>query len=328
MVRAESLLDPATVLQHRGVPFVAEAMLAALLGVAAATMLLSPWRASHDLQVASRLAEARAAAPTLTADITVLQQLDAFHRQTVETQAAPVQEAAPATALDLTLNGANADDDDPTRGSAFITGPNNQQKRYRVGDEVLPGVVLREVYRHRVLLERADGSLETLPFANRGPTLVRVEDAGDFDAAPKRVLQRADAGQQPDAAWRDADAVAGAPAAEPTSMPPAVAEAVSSALGAAGAADVDPMAMFAAVNPQPRTLADGRRGLALTNAGDPQMFASLGVEPGDVLMSVNGYSLATRQEALAAALALEQADRLSFLVSRDGTDFTVTVDVD
>ena len=114
-------------------------------------------------------------------DLAVLERITPFRR------AAPLEDAvaaqpdtapiAPETALDLTLNGVRFEADGAS--VAFITAPNEERKRFVIGDEIMAGVFLDGVYEERVILRRA-GLRESLAF--------RSDEAGLFGQPERRVV--------------------------------------------------------------------------------------------------------------------------------------------
>lgn len=88
------------------------------------------------------------------------------------------------TSLQLTLFGTRIDEA-TGRGSAILAGPDNEQKSVSVGDEILPGVFLREVAFDRVTIER-NGAREDLFLDQSSGTTTATPVPGQADqlAAP------------------------------------------------------------------------------------------------------------------------------------------------
>lgn len=91
--------------------------------------------------------------------------LDPFRRGALPTAVEATVAEAPVTTLNLTLVGLRAEGEG--RGSAIIQTPDNQQRPYAVGDEILDGVTLAAVEAGFVTMRRADGAVERLGFAER-----------------------------------------------------------------------------------------------------------------------------------------------------------------
>lgn len=81
---------------------------------------------------------------------------DPFHRDVV-VSAQDIGEDAPETTLNLTLTGLRASE----FGTAFIKTPDNTERPYRIGDEIMRGVTLKAVTADYVVLEQ-DGQVERL----------------------------------------------------------------------------------------------------------------------------------------------------------------------
>lgn len=81
--------------------------------------------------------------------------------------AAPVADAPDVaeTALDLGLNGVWPAEEKP---SAIIRRPDGKQRRYAVGEDIVPGVRLVEVYADRAIIEQ-NGVREAVRFENKKP---------------------------------------------------------------------------------------------------------------------------------------------------------------
>jgi general secretion pathway protein C len=58
--------------------------------------------------------------------------------------------------------------------------------------------------------------------------------------------------------------------------------------------------------------------LKLSGVGEEGVFAALGLRDGDLLLAVNGRSLATPDSALSAYSALRSSSRVSLLLARAG----------
>ncbi len=78
--------------------------------------------------------------------------------------AAAPMEAVADTTLELTLTGVWAAPDG--KGSATIQTPDGKQARFAVGDEIVPGAKLEEVYGDRVIINR-NGAREALRFETK-----------------------------------------------------------------------------------------------------------------------------------------------------------------
>lgn len=205
--------------------------------------------------------------------------------------------AAPETGLNLILVGVRAQSGETEgagsgsgagsgAGSAIIQTPDNQQRLYRVGDPIVDGTTLAAVEPGRVVILR-DGARESLAFAARA----RVIDA---DPDP-----------------RSADA---ASAADAGAAPPAPAQA-----HVHGAAPVDPRALAADITPYARAAG----GVVIMPRGDGAALAASGLQPLDVVLSVDGIAL-DGPDSLARVIAgLAHGATVQVEAERAGTPVTI-----
>jgi len=111
---------------------------------------------------------------------------DPFNR---EVAAAPellaeVGQDAPETTLNLKLTGRTTA---KTSGTVIILTPDNKTGNYRVGDEIVPGVILEAVNKDFVVLD-VDGQIQRLTFERGEDTSLIKRTALDEDA-PKTTIQ-------------------------------------------------------------------------------------------------------------------------------------------
>ncbi len=92
-------------------------------------------------------------------DSSILHTFDPFHRD-APVSSAPTSISAPETTLDLKVFGMRADIGGNS-SSAIIQTPDNKQASYFLGDEIIPGVTLKQVEIDYVILNR-NGVLERL----------------------------------------------------------------------------------------------------------------------------------------------------------------------
>ena len=110
-----------------------------------------------------------------------------------------------------------------------------------------------------------------------------------------------------------------APAPAPVDAPPPSAEGVDGAYSG-GAVPLNQIVRF-----QPVERPDGVR-FALLPAGDPAAFAALGLQEGDILLSINGAPAPSAFEGLAAAVVgLAGFDRITVGVERNGTPQNINI---
>ncbi len=93
-------------------------------------------------------------------DSSVLRSFDPFYRDAPVSSNTPITLLAPETTLDLKVFGMRADIGGDT-SSAIIQTPDNKQASYAIGDEIIPGVTLKQVEIDYVILDR-NGVIERL----------------------------------------------------------------------------------------------------------------------------------------------------------------------
>lgn len=198
---------------------------------------------------------------------------------------APQQQVqtAPESRLGFVLKGVRVGQT-PQSGSAIIEIPQQGQARVAVGEALAPGVTLDQVHADRVILLR-QGVAESLFLT---------------DAARQRALDGA-----PSAPVRAAEPAASA------ATPENVQEAERDmAYG-----------WLADLSLTPARSSAGEPGLRVT--GDAEALSRLGLQSGDLILSLNGASLTSQDAAIRAFAALEAADRAVARVERDGEDILV-----
>lgn len=111
--------------------------------------------------------------PAYMADLTRLHAADLFADRRADAAVAPVQATVQETQLNLTLRGIRRGAT-PDAGGAIIQTPDNRQRFFAAGAEILDGVALREVHVDHVLIDRR-GVIESL--------YLRDEAGGDSRAS-------------------------------------------------------------------------------------------------------------------------------------------------
>ena len=185
---------------------------------------------------------------------------------------------AVVTGLNLKLHGVR-EDRATGRGSAIIALPDGSQRSFAVGEEIMPGATLSEV----------------------GPESVTISRSG----TPEQIfLAQSEAAPQ--------TAAAGAPVQQPGTAAPLPAVTTTPAAPPPAAARTD----VSAIQFQPR-IANGRvEGIAVAPSGDGQAFRATGLEPGDVIVAVNGQAVASVEQA--RALVRQSGGSATLTVNRGG----------
>lgn len=203
---------------------------------------------------------------------------------------------APETTLNLQLWGVHGGSDiesgaaNPETGAAFISSGRGEQKLYYVGDPIEggSGASLHSVYTDRVLLNRG-GRLETL-------RLPRELAATATPVGRTNFANQAQPAQNRAASLRD---VIGDNAARFTEV----------------------------IRIVPDMQGGQMNGFRLTPGRDREAFASLGLEPGDVLTEVNGMILNDPQTAAQVFTALGEASQANVTVLRNGNPQVLVIDM-
>lgn len=195
---------------------------------------------------------------------------------------------AVVTSLGLTLFGTNMNEA-TGGGSAIIAGEDGIQSSFSVGEEIVPGVRLAAVAFDHVLLDRG-GVRESLFLDQSVPSDV---------------------------------AASGAMAPATPVLPPPTPEIGSVAAQAAG--ELSPDAVRAGIGFAPNGAGGRVTGLVVQPRGDGAAFRAAGLQPGDIIRSVNGRSLSSPTDAAAIASQMTPGARLSFEVERGGSITPVTL---
>lgn len=197
---------------------------------------------------------------------------------------------APNTTLNLVLAGTIATDD-PKHGLAIIGETAANAKVYSVGDAVNGGATLHSVYSDRVLLERA-GAVEAL-------------------ALPRKIL-----------------AGGARPAASLASLPP-----VTNPQGAALAENVrrlvanDPGVVSELMRPQQVFQNGQMRGFRVYPGRNRAQFSKLGLQPGDLVTSVNGTPLDDPQRGNEIFRTIGSSPSVHVTIERNGRTQDITLNM-
>lgn len=166
----------------------------------------------------------------------------------------------PETSLNLQLDGLRMSTEGSGAGNAIIRTPDGIGKNYRIGDQILPGVVLERILSDRVIINR-DGADETLMLGGRAAGLSVISDDSQIvtDTADSTAI------------------------AEPSAntAPSAVIE------GQLAGPDM----LFGAMNAGPVMTNGVLSGYRLNPIGSADIMRQAGLEPGDVLLQINGTSV-------------------------------------
>jgi general secretion pathway protein C len=206
-------------------------------------------------------------------------------------RAAPEPVVAPETRLRLRLVGLVAGDI-PERGRAIIAENNSPERLYGIGDPVGGGQAqLHQIHRDRVILVR-DGTYETL----RLPRSDGTGGGATAVAAPARavstatVLARADEPRIQRAEWLQ-----------------------------------DPDRLLQSVRARPVIQGGALHGLEVHPTRNAREFMQAGLQPGDVVISVNGLPLSAIEDPETLFQDLAGQMRVDIVVERDGQPLPISI---
>lgn len=231
---------------------------------------------------------------------------------------AELARSAPTTTLQLQLRGTLAEAD-PRAGMAVIADAVSGERAYHVGDALPGGASLDGVYPDRVILLH-EGVQETLglPYDQPGAPATPATTAAQPAAAGRNTAT--------------ASASAPAPNQIPTATPVFVAPQM-----AQGAVDFsriqqqlgvsDPSELMRQISAQP-VMENGRMaGVRLSGGPNAALIAQLGLQPTDVVTSINNVPLDSMGRATQVVDSLKNASRVTVTVNRDGKPVTLSVNI-
>ena len=198
-------------------------------------------------------------------------------------------ESAPQTQMNLVLAGTLAAED-PRQGIAILGESATSAKVYTVGQTIRSGTKLHAVYPDRVILDR-NGRLEALML----PRQSLSGGAGSNAPPPRRQV------------------------AQPAQAPGGIAENLRRI------AESDPGALAEVVRPQPVFANGVQRGYRVYPGRNRQQFAQLGLQPGDLVTSINGTPLDDPARGMEIFNSLGSSDRVEVTVERNGETQQLTL---
>jgi general secretion pathway protein C len=166
----------------------------------------------------------------------------------------------PETSLNLQLDGLRMSTEGGGAGNAIIRTPNGIGTNYRLGDQILPGVTLQRILSDRVIINR-DGADETLMLGGRGAGLSVISDDSQIIT---------DGGTAETAIGTNAESQKAAEVAGRLTGPDQ---------------------LFGAINAGPVMTNGSLIGYRLNPIGSADIMRQAGLEPGDVLLQINGTSV-------------------------------------
>ena len=221
----------------------------------------------------------------------ILGSFDPFFRLSADPGAAVV------TGLDLKLFGIRADQASG-RGSAIIGLPNGMQSSVSVGEAIMPGVTLKAVAFDHVTILR-NGAEEQVFLDQSTPATV-------IAPPPPTTASLAAIGVTP---------------------PPPVAPGSANPLLPPPSAPVAASALAAGARLAPRIGQNGVNGFTVEAQGDGSALRAAGIQPGDVIVSVNGARVENAADATRIQQQLGRSGEATVIVERGGNEVPVRVRV-
>jgi len=211
----------------------------------------------------------------------------------------PTAVAAPDTQLNLRLLGILASDPIPSgSGFAIIAEGNGPERLFGVGDRIgTAGAIVQTVYPDRVILDR-NGRLETLRFPStdsRGSPAALTSLSAVRTAASSPATQSASVETGADPVLRRSQWLE------------------------------NPESLLRAVQARPVLRGGQLHGLTLRPTQNAREFEQAGLEPGDVLTSVNGVPISAIQAPEQLFEELARATQIQLTVERAGETRALTL---
>lgn len=207
---------------------------------------------------------------------------------------------------------------DPKQGYAIIADANGVEHSLRVGKEIVPGVILDQVFPDRVVLAR-NGVLEilSLPRNNFAPVktvTTPLSSAGKSSFVTSNGVTAATgniSSQLP----------LGAIGAPNLPMQGVDLEAVRKKLG------VDPVELAQNISALPVMESGKMVGVRLSAGAQSAVLAKLGLQPDDVVTAVNGVDVTDPARISGMIASLPQTRQINVVVRRNGKSETLAVDL-
>jgi general secretion pathway protein C len=219
---------------------------------------------------------------------------------------AKVQETTdvPETKLNLILSGV-VSSDDPNRGAAIIQ-YRNSQGTYGVGDKIEgTNVTLDEIYVDRVIIK------------NRVTRETLMLDGIDFEEANKKRARDNELANQ------NTSAVNG-PSNKVVQNQSARAQAVREARLQLSQ---EPASFTQLISLVPHRADGVFVGFKVAPGKKPQLFNSVGLKNGDIVVQLNGLDLSNLQQSQEAMTQLQEAETLQLEILRDGEYVSLDLDI-
>lgn len=310
-VLAISLASPA--LWPRGISVLLLMLLAALAASLTWQVLAPDVRPGVTLHIQAEPAGPSTAGPA-ESPLAEVAQLPLFGVLNERVAAAPV--VAPETRLRLRLVGLSAGGN-PNAGHAIITEDNRRERLYTVGDAIGSGQArVHQIHADRVILER-DNAFETLrlPRADGGAVTAGARAQAPGNTAPRDYESDTypmDSGST-DAYPTDSDSMAGL-ASDPGEPHVRRVDWLS-----------DPDRLMQSIRARPVIQNGMLHGLEVRPTRNARQFQQAGLQPGDVITSVNGMPVASIDNTDSLLQELSTQSQVDLVVERNGQAIPLSV---
>jgi general secretion pathway protein C len=249
--------------------------------------LLSPAEPVGEIEVTTETPPA-----PVNPDRQLISQMPSWHLMGIASQGSqPVQTStpveAPETKLNLVLKGALASND-PEHARAIIADPSGKEEQYAVGQQLPGNAELSEIHPDRIILKR-NGRFETL-------RLPKDKQSSNV-VASRRVSAR--------------------PNASPR-------ERLSSARQQLkqGSSNLSNL-----IRATPKRGADGKTiGYTLSPGRDPDLFAQVGLQAGDVAIQINDIKLDNPTNSARALKSMQNGESISLTVMRNNQEEVLSLE--
>jgi general secretion pathway protein C len=250
--------------------------------------LLSPPDSVEQVEVV-----AESAPVPVNPDRQLISQLPTWHLMGVATQGSqPVQASipieAPETKLQLILRGALSSND-PEHARAIIADPRGKEEAYEIGKELPGNAELSEIHPDRVILKR-NGRFETLRLPK--------------DKLPSNTVA---------SRFVSAPASAGSPQQRLNSARQQLKQ--------------SPSNLSDLVRATPKRGEDGNTiGYILSPGRDPELFAQVGLQEGDVAIQINDIKLDNPSNSARALKSMQSGESVSVTVMRNDQEEVLSLE--
>ena len=250
--------------------------------------LLSPDDANEPVEVVADAAPVQA-----NPDRQLISQMPGWHLMGEAKQSsAPVQVSTPVTApetkLKLILRGVLASND-PEHARAIIADPRGKELQYGLGDTLPGNAELSEVHPDRIILKR-NGRFETLrlPKDKKGSTTVASRSVSARRSTQSPQQRLSNARQQ---------------------------------------LTKSPGKLSNLIRATPKRGEGGKTvGYILSPGRDPDLFAQVGLQPGDVAIQINDIKLDNPTNSARALKSMQSGDSVTVTVLRDEQEEVLNLD--